>query len=128
MLQENVRVRAKIPQAFDQLMVLHLEKLDRAIDPGLTRLTWTSVNIDQYVVDVYAALRNLELLLDRVNDLVEYRINAMLKEMTSVSLCELPTEEPWTVDYFLEHTQVHSFTHIFIHSFIHSGYFYSAFS
>uniref|UniRef100_A0A803XX58 Dynein axonemal heavy chain 5 n=1 Tax=Meleagris gallopavo TaxID=9103 RepID=A0A803XX58_MELGA len=36
----------------------------------------------------------LELLLDRVNDLIEFRIDAVLQEMSSVLLCKLPEDEP----------------------------------
>lgn len=44
--------------------------------------------------------------MDRVNDLVEFRIDAVLKEMSNSVLCQLPGDEPWTVDEFLENTQV----------------------
>ena len=44
--------------------------------------------------------------MDRANDLVEFRIDAVLHEMSTTTLCELPDEEPWTVDEFLEKTQV----------------------
>lgn len=106
LLAENKRVRAKIPQAFEQLMVPHIEKVDLAIDPGLNKLTWTSINIPEYMDEVYTALADLELLMDRANDLVEFRINAVLQDMSTTTLCELPDEEPWTVDVFLEKTQV----------------------
>ena len=44
--------------------------------------------------------------MERANDLVEFRIEAVLHEMSVTTLCELPDEEPWTVDKFLERTQV----------------------
>ena len=56
MLQENERVRKKIPAAFEPLMGPHLSKLDRALDPGLYRMTWTSINIEGYIENVHAAL------------------------------------------------------------------------
>ena len=65
LLTENSRVRAKIPNAFEQLMGPHIEKVDNAIDPGLTKLTWTSINIREYTDNVYSALQDLELLMDR---------------------------------------------------------------
>ena len=55
---------------------------------------------------MYKALAELELMMDRANDLVEFRIEAVLHEMSVTTLCELPDEEPWTVDKFLERTQV----------------------
>ena len=55
---------------------------------------------------MYKALGDLELMMDRANDLVEFRIEAVLHEMSIATLCELPDEEPWTVEKFLEKTQV----------------------
>ena len=49
---------------------------------------------------------NLELLLDSVNDLVEFRIDAILEEMSSTPLCQLPGEEPLTCEEFLQMTKV----------------------
>ncbi|KAK7469850.1 hypothetical protein BaRGS_00036128, partial [Batillaria attramentaria] len=97
MLEENKRVRAKIPAAFEQLMGLHLAKVDDVIEPGLTTLSWSSTQISEFVTDVYAALAELELLMDRVHDVTEFRIDAILKDMANTTLCELPEDEPWTI-------------------------------
>lgn len=112
MLKENKRVRAKIPSAFDPLMAPHRARVDGAIEPGLTQLTWTSVNIPSYMENVYAELSKLELMMDRVHDLMEFRIEAILKEMSKTVLCQIPDEEPWTVDHFLENTQVRKKRHL----------------
>ncbi|XP_076449856.1 dynein axonemal heavy chain 5-like isoform X2 [Babylonia areolata] len=106
MLEENKRVRSKIPAAFEALMGLHLAKVDDAMEPGLTTLSWTSTLIGEYIQSVYCALGDLELLMDRVHDVTEFRIDAILKEMASTRLCELPEDEPWSVDRFLENTQM----------------------
>ena len=106
MLQENTRVRKKIPQAFEDLMGPHIKRVDDAIDPGLTKLTWTSLNIGDYIQHVYSELEELELLMVRANELTEFRIDAVLREMASTPLCQLPQDEPWTVEEFLENTEV----------------------
>lgn len=49
---------------------------------------------------------DLELLMDRVNDLVEYRIEAVLQEMSGSILCMLPEDEPVTSDEFVRTTRV----------------------
>lgn len=49
---------------------------------------------------------DLELLLDRVNDLIEFRISAILEEMSSLPLCQLPQEDPLTCEEFLQMTKV----------------------
>lgn len=46
------------------------------------------------------------MLVDRVNDLIEFRIEAVLEEMSSVPLCQLPQEEPLTCEEFLQMTKV----------------------
>lgn len=106
MLEENKRVRSKIPAAFEALMGLHLAKVDDVIEPGLTTLSWSSTQIHDYIACVYHALGKLELLMDRVHECTEFRIDAILRTMATTSLCELPEDEPWTVDQFLENTQV----------------------
>nr|XP_043889840.1 dynein axonemal heavy chain 5 isoform X3 [Solea senegalensis] len=102
MLSENTRVRAKIQTAFVQLAMPHVAKVDRAIQPGLTSLNWTSLNIEKYLSDIDKALVDLELLMDRVNDLVEYRIDAVLQEMSGTTLCVLPEDEPVTCEEFIQ--------------------------
>ncbi|MGH0184369.1 UNVERIFIED_CONTAM: hypothetical protein FKN15_014875 [Acipenser sinensis] len=47
----------------------------------------------------------LELLTDRVNDLVEFRIDAVLQEMSSRALCKLPEDDPVTCDEFVQITK-----------------------
>jgi dynein heavy chain len=53
MLQENKRVRKIIHSAFEDLMGPHMNCVDDAIEPGLTKLSWTSLNIHDYVQTVY---------------------------------------------------------------------------
>ncbi len=67
------------------------------------------VNIDfLFVIDLLFSLflGELELLMDRANDLCQFRINAVLFEMSTTTLCELPEDEPWTIEQFLQNTQV----------------------
>lgn len=86
----------------------HLAKVEAAIDPGLTMLNWTSLSLDAYMDSVYEALMELELLIDRANDLVKFRIEAVLQEMSNTLLCELPSDAPWTIEMFLKNTEVSS--------------------
>lgn len=92
-------------------MAPHLAKVEASIDPGLVMLNWTSLNIDTYIESVYESLEELELLINRANDLVAFRIDAVLEEMSSIPLTELPTHTPKTIDEFLKSTEV-SFDYI----------------
>ncbi|XP_032373613.1 dynein heavy chain 5, axonemal isoform X1 [Etheostoma spectabile] len=105
MLSENTRVRSKIQRAFEQLAMPHVAKVDEAIQPGLTSINWTSLNIDKYLDSIDKALVDLELLMDRVNDLVEFRIDAVLQEMSGSTLCVLPEDEPVTCEEFVQTTR-----------------------
>ena len=87
-------------------MAPHMAKLDAAIEPGLTMLNWTSLNLNTYLDSVYEALRELDLLLTRAQDLVTFRIDGVLNEMSAVPLCELPSDTSWTVEEFLKNTEV----------------------
>ncbi|KAL4616938.1 dynein heavy chain 5, axonemal [Arapaima gigas] len=104
-LTENARVRAKIQTVFKQLAMPHVAKVDKALLPGLTSLNWTSLNIEKYINSITSALANLELLIDRVNDLVEFRIDATLQEMSTTTLCVLPENEPFTCKEFVQRTR-----------------------
>ncbi|XP_057691021.1 dynein axonemal heavy chain 5 isoform X3 [Corythoichthys intestinalis] len=105
MLSENARVRGKIQSAFEQLAMPHVAKVDEAIQPGLTSLNWTSMNIDTYLSNIEKSLENLELLMDRVNDLAEFRIDAVLQDMSTSTLCILPEDEPVTCEDFARTTR-----------------------
>lgn len=44
--------------------------------------------------------------MDRVNDLVEFRIDAVLQEMSVATLCFLPEDHPVTCEEFVKTTRV----------------------
>ena len=106
MLNENNRIRGKIPELFAPLMEPHLERVDEMISPGLSILRWTSLNIRAFTESVHKSLKELELLIDRARDVWEVWIEAELKVIQNSQLCELPDNEPWTMDEFLQKTEV----------------------
>lgn len=106
MLNENSRIRGKIPELFAPLMEPHLERVDEMISPGLSILRWTSLNIRAFTDSVHKSLKKLELLIDRARDVWEVWIEAELKMIQNSQLCELPDNEPWTMDEFLQKTEV----------------------
>ena len=107
---EYDRVRKKISDLYSHLMVPHLNEVDEVISPGLTIITWTSVNIQGYVEDVDKAVAELELLVDRVAEVKANRIDVALNEMLSVELLGLPPADedadPITIQEFLNNTKV----------------------
>uniref|UniRef100_A0A8V0X370 Dynein axonemal heavy chain 5 n=1 Tax=Gallus gallus TaxID=9031 RepID=A0A8V0X370_CHICK len=105
MLAEYKRIKLKIQHPVERLISPWLANIDDAIQTGLMLLTWTSLNIEKYIDKIFTKLAELELLLDRVNDLIEFRIDAVLQEMSSVPLCILPEDEPLSCEEFLQKTK-----------------------
>lgn len=106
MLSENSRVRGKIPELFEPLMGMHLERVDEMLSPGLSILRWTSLNIRAFTESVHESLKKLELLIDRATDVLQVWIEEELRVMQSTKLCELPENDPWTIEEFLKKTEV----------------------
>ncbi|CAH1796663.1 unnamed protein product [Owenia fusiformis] len=107
LLEENDKIRSKIPPMFRPLMKCCIEAVDTALRPGLISLTWTSLNLDQFFQSIRSALRELDLLIKQVNDIKETRIEDNLTYISETMLCDLPEKAPWTVDEFLNMTQKH---------------------
>ena len=104
MVAENNRVRDKVSELFAPLMGPHLEKVDEALSPGLTVLSWSSLNLGLFIDSIYAALRDLDLLIDRVSDIHENRIKAVFKDMQKIPLCEFPETDTVSIKDFTSST------------------------
>ncbi len=64
------------------------------------------LNYFLYFKKVNTALDSFNLMLERANDLITYRIDAILDEIATMTLCDLPDDEPILPDKFLQQTQV----------------------
>jgi dynein heavy chain len=64
--------------------------MELRLHPGMSTLTWTSMNIDSYLNHVHQGLNKLEQLIINVNDIIENRIENNLKNISKVSLVSLP--------------------------------------
>ena len=104
MVAENNRVRDKVSELFAPLMGPHLEKVDEALSPGLTVLSWSSLNLGLFIDSVYTALRDLDLLIDRVSDIHENRVKAVFKDMQKIPLCEFPETDTVSIKDFTSST------------------------
>ena len=106
MLNENVRVRKKIPAAMVALMEPLTKGVDKLLQPGVVSLCWSSTQIHSYIKSVYSALGDLEVLVNRVNDILEFRVEALLRDMIRTPLCEIPDDGPVDIPTFLARTEV----------------------
>ncbi|CAF4443819.1 unnamed protein product, partial [Adineta steineri] len=105
LVEKNKHLREKIKQPFEALLTPKIQRLNDIIKPGLTSLTWASLTIDDYINTVTSSLDEFELMLDRANDLITFRIDSVLNEISTMSLCDLPEDEAITPENFLQQTQ-----------------------
>ncbi|CAF3729197.1 unnamed protein product [Adineta steineri] len=105
LVEKNKQLRENIKQPFEALLAPKIHRLNDTMKPGLTSITWTSLTIDDFVNTVNSALDEFSLILERMNNLITYRINALLDEIGTIGLCDVPEDEPIAPEEFLKHTQ-----------------------
>jgi len=79
-IKEYERVLSRVNPVIKGLMQFHLDELDSKVRPGLTTITWTSLNIEQYLDSTDAALFRIDDIVSKMNDIIENRIDKNLKE------------------------------------------------
>ena len=72
------------------MMDLHFEKVDKAFGPGLTFIQWISVNLDGFITAVTSSLKELDILVTRINDICNHRIFRSCGDIERVDLIYLP--------------------------------------
>ena len=77
------------------------------MQPGMLTLTWTSMNISGYLHSIHSALFNLNDLVDKIRDLVENRIDRNLQAVCRLMLVDLPTDESFTLEKFVQTQEGH---------------------
>ncbi|KAG9402276.1 hypothetical protein AC1031_006904 [Aphanomyces cochlioides] len=100
-LREHDRVVSKIIPITKALLQPHLDDLHAKIRPGMVTLTWTSMNIDAYKMQVHLGLQRLEELINSVNDMIENRVEKNLKLVSKAVLVSLPTDQSFALDDFV---------------------------
>lgn len=100
-LDEYDRICARVQRTTESVLKPHLRTLDCKLRPGMVVLTWTSMNIEAYKVQVTLGLRQLEDLIIKINDLVENRIEKNLKLIARTVLVDLPENKSVTLDDFV---------------------------
>ncbi|CAE8591739.1 unnamed protein product, partial [Polarella glacialis] len=107
-LKEYRRVTQMVKPIAGNLMKPHIENLEFKMRPGVVLLTWTSMNIENYLEEIWRELDKLEQLVMTVNDLMDNRIDANLKVVSNVQLVNLPEEQELvTLDEFVDMQERH---------------------
>jgi dynein heavy chain len=85
----------------------HFKDMEWKLRPGMTTLTWTSLNIDPFINHVHAGLKKLQELVSCVNDITENRIEKNLKIVSKTLLVDLPQNASFSVSEFVVMQQSH---------------------
>ena len=83
------------------LLRAHLDNLDYKVQPGISTLTWHSMNIDSYLHRVHSGLTRFEELLNKINELIEHRIEKNLKTISKTLLVDVRADATYTLDQFV---------------------------
>ncbi|KAJ7395081.1 hypothetical protein BTVI_158454 [Pitangus sulphuratus] len=91
-----------IPVILKPLMKPFIGQVEDALTPGLTQLSWTSLNINKFIQNVYSTLRELDYVVKEAADTLECRIERILEDMANTALIILPEDKPTDAISFLE--------------------------
>uniref|UniRef100_A0A671WTD6 Dynein, axonemal, heavy chain 5 n=1 Tax=Sparus aurata TaxID=8175 RepID=A0A671WTD6_SPAAU len=94
LLQDYSSVVSRIPPALLPLMQPFIVQVEAALSPGLTTLSWTALNTDAFIENVYVVLKDLDQVSKVTTDLLECRIGRLLQAVSSCSLLVLPEDRP----------------------------------
>ncbi|TKS87316.1 Dynein heavy chain 5, axonemal [Collichthys lucidus] len=94
LLQDYGSVVSRIPPFLFPLMQPFIGRVEAALSPGLTTLSWTALNTDAFIESVYQALKDLDQVSKVATDLLECRIGRLLQAMSSCCLLVLPEDSP----------------------------------
>ena len=101
-MQEYQHMKDAIHPIIQPLMMYRLDMLDTVVVKGTYLLTWDSLLLESYFKEVELELQKTALLIKDINDIFEVRIESIWQEIQSESLCDLPGNEPWDVDDFVD--------------------------
>ncbi|CAM9244386.1 unnamed protein product [Chrysoparadoxa australica] len=106
-LTEYDRVVTEVIPVTAMVLRPHFNDMEFKLRPGMITLTWTSMNIASYKGQVHAGLRKLEELVSNINDIIENRIEKNLKIVSKTLLVDLPDDQSFTVQEFVDKQHKH---------------------
>ena len=101
-LQDYDSLIKQIPKIFLRAMGPIIRRVDEAIKPGKNIMSWTSMNLDSYTKNIYVELNNLEKVMRRVRDMHDVQLESVLSNIACSPLVELPQDDLYSVDEFLD--------------------------
>ncbi|XP_072937033.1 dynein axonemal heavy chain 8 [Epargyreus clarus] len=90
LVERNDQIRRSMPKLYLPLLRAQLVKLEKAFQPGLSTITWSSLEIPAYCDNIERILGEVDLFVKEVVDMKEARIDAILQSITKTLLVYLP--------------------------------------
>ena len=106
-LAEYDRIVAEVIPVTAMILRPHFKDMEWKLRPGMTTLTWTSLNIDPYINHVHSGLKKLQELVICINDIIENSVEKNLKIVSKTLLVDLPENSSFTVSDFVIMQQSH---------------------
>ncbi|XP_076815353.1 dynein axonemal heavy chain 5-like isoform X1 [Clavelina lepadiformis] len=103
-LDEFESIKEGIPSIIQPCLKPLIGRVEETILPGLTMLTWASMNFDKFIANVCSSLEDLKIFTKKVSDVLECRIEVVTEDMGMTALCDLPEDEPVTPEEFVQRT------------------------
>ncbi|KAM9337116.1 dynein axonemal heavy chain 5 [Symphorus nematophorus] len=94
LLQDYSSVVSRIPPLLLPLMEPFISRVEAALSPGLTTLSWAALNTDTFIQSMYQSLKDLDQVSKVATDLLECRIGRLLQAVSSCRLLVLPEDSP----------------------------------
>ncbi|VDP74906.1 unnamed protein product [Echinostoma caproni] len=105
LIAEIEESEAEIPTLLIPLFKTFTDRVQHALSPGLSILTWSTTSVEEYMTKVRDELDALRLITKRASDILQCRIDEVLDEMAHTSLCDLPENGQVTLAAFLKITE-----------------------
>ena len=83
------------------LIQAHLQHLNSKVEPGISSLTWHSLNIEQYVTRMHNGIMKFGELMHKINELVDVRLEKNLRSVSKTMLVDISAESTFTLDQFV---------------------------
>ncbi|XP_077137822.1 dynein axonemal heavy chain 5-like [Ranitomeya variabilis] len=107
-VKEYGRIQQEIPEEFAALFSVHLEQVNHQFQPGLSTLSWSSVNIEGFLHQTSAAVKRLQTIVTKVREIKELVIEKILEEISYFDMFPMDeiTSAPKSPDEFLHLMQI----------------------
>ena len=101
----------KTHQQLQPLLKVHLQRLEKVVEPALLSLTWQSLNIEAYIVRFIDAVSAVEALVSKARDILEIRVYRPLKQIARSSLVMMPENASFALEEFVQLEETHPCHH-----------------